>query len=276
MLYLRAMKELNGSELASFIKERQAKQVRALRQAWRIQPCLAIVTDVQNPVIETYMRLKQRYGADILIDVEIHRAAAGQALGVIDELNHREDVQGIIVQLPVSDLAQTEELLESVQKEKDVDGLRQKSNFQAATPTAISWLLAGYGVELKGRKMAIVGRGRLVGAPLERMWLKSGVDVTVFEKGDDLIQLTNYDVIVSATGVPGLITSQMVKPKAVVIDAGTASEDGKIVGDVAEEVRLRKDVVITPKKGGVGPLTVSALFDNVITACLKIANQVKN
>lgn len=81
------------------------------------------------------------------------------------------------------------------------------------------------------------------------MWLKSGVDVTVFEKGDDLIQLTNYDVIVSATGVPGLITSQMVKPKAVVIDAGTASEDGKIVGDVAEEVRLRKDVVITPKKG---------------------------
>lgn len=276
MLYLRAMKELNGSELASFIKERQAKQVRALRQAWRIQPCLAIVTDVQNPVIETYMRLKQRYGADILIDVEIHRAAAGQALGVIDELNHREDVQGIIVQLPVSDLAQTEELLESVQKEKDVDGLCQKSNFQAATPTAISWLLAGYGVELKGRKVAIVGRGRLVGAPLERMWIKSGVDVTVFEKGDDLIQLTNYDVIVSATGVPGLITSQMVKPKAVVIDAGTASEDGKIVGDVAEEVRLRKDVVITPKKGGVGPLTVSALFDNVITACLKIANQVKN
>jgi len=68
----------------------------------------------------------------------------------------------------------------------------------------------------------------------------------------------------------------MVKPKAVVIDAGTASEDGKIVGDVAKEVRLRRDVVITPKKGGVGPLTVSALFDNVITACLKIANQVKN
>jgi bifunctional protein folD len=270
------MKELNGSELASFIKERQAKQVRALRQAWRIQPCLAIVTDVQNPVIKTYMRLKQRYGADILIDVEIHRAAAGQALGVIDKLNHREDVQGIIVQLPVSDLVQTEELLESVQKEKDVDGLCQKSNFQAATPTAISWLLAGYGVELKGRKVAIVGRGRLVGAPLERMWLKSGVDVTVFEKGDDLMQLVNYDVIVSATGVPGLITSQMVKPKAVVIDAGTASENGKIVGDVAEEVRLRKDVVITPKKGGVGPLTVSALFDNVIMACLKIANQVKN
>lgn len=276
LLYLMTMRELNGSELAGFIKERQAKQVRALRQAWRINPCLAIVTDVENPVIETYMRLKQRYGADILVDVEIHRVPAGGALEVIQELNNRDDVQGIILQLPISNPEQTEELLESIREDKDVDGLRKRAIFQAATPTAISWLLAGYGVDLKGKKVAIVGRGRLVGAPLERMWLKSGVDVTVFEKGDDLSQLINYDIIVSATGVPGLIKSQMVKAKAVVVDAGTASENGKIVGDVSEEVRQRNDVIVTPKKGGVGPLTVSALFDNVITACLKIANQSKN
>ena len=276
LLYLMTMRELNGSELAGFIKERQAKQVRALRQAWHINPRLAIVTDVENPVIETYMRLKQRYGADILIDVEIHRVPAGDALEVIQELNNRDDVQGIILQLPISNPDQTEELLESIREGKDVDGLRKKAIFQAATPTAINWLLAGYGVDLKNKKVAIVGRGRLVGAPLERMWLKSDVDVTVFEKGDDLSQLINYDIIVSATGVPGLIKSQMIKTKAVVIDAGTASENGKIVGDVSEEVRQRNDVIITPKKGGVGPLTVSALFDNVITACLKIANQSKN
>ena len=276
LLYLMTMRELNGSELAEFIKERQAKQVRALRQAWHINPRLAIVTDVENPVIETYMRLKQRYGADILIDVEIHRVPAGGALEVIQELNNRDDVQGIILQLPISNSDQTEELLESIREDKDVDGLRKKAIFQAATPTAISWLLAGYGVDLKGKKVAIVGRGRLVGAPLEKMWLKSGVDVTVFEKGADLSQLVNYDIIVSATGVPGLIKSQMIKTKTVVVDAGTASENGKIVGDVSEEVRQRNDVIITPKKGGVGPLTVSALFDNVITACLKIANQSKN
>lgn len=276
LLYLMTMRELSGSELAGFIKERQAKQVRALRQAWYINPRLAIVTDVENPVIETYMRLKQRYGADILIDVEIHRVSAGGALEVIQELNNRDDVQGIILQLPISNSDQTEELLESIREDKDVDGLRKRAIFQAATPTAISWLLAGYGVDLKNKKVAIVGRGRLVGAPLEKMWLKSGVDVTVFEKGDDLSQLINYDIIVSATGVPGLITSQMIKPKAVVVDAGTASENGKIVGDVSEEVRQRNDVIITPKKGGVGPLTVSALFDNVITACLKIANQSKS
>lgn len=276
LLYLMTMRELNGSELAGFIKERQAKQVRALKQAWHINPRLAIVTDVENPVIETYMRLKQRYGADILIDVEIHRVSAGGALEVIQELNNRDDVQGIILQLPISNPEQTEELLESIREDKDVDGLRKKAIFQAATPTAISWLLAGYGVDLKGKKVAIVGRGRLVGAPLEKMWLKSGVDVTVFEKGDDLSQLIDYDIIVSATGVPGLIKSQMIKTKTVVVDAGTASENGKIVGDVSEEVRQRNDVIITPKKGGVGPLTVSALFDNVITACLKIANQSKS
>ena len=276
LLYLMTMRELNGSELAGFIKERQAKQVRALRQAWHINPRLAIVTDVENPVIETYMRLKQRYGADILIDVEIHRVPAGGALEVIQELNNRDDVQGIILQLPINNSDQTEELLESIREDKDVDGLRKRAIFQAATPTAINWLLAGYGVDLKNKKVAIVGRGRLVGAPLEKMWLKSGVDVTVFEKGDDLSQLINYDIIVSATGVPGLIKSQMIKTKTVVVDAGTASENGKIVGDVSEEVRQRNDVIITPKKGGVGPLTVSALFENVITACLKIANQSKN
>ena len=276
LLYLMTMRELNGSELAGFIKERQAKQVRALRQAWHINPRLAIVTDVENPVIEMYMRLKQRYGADILIDVEIHRVPAGGALEVIQELNNRDDAQGIILQLPISNPEQTDELLESIRENKDVDGLRKKAIFQAATPTAINWLLAGYGVDLKGKKVAIVGRGRLVGAPLEKMWLKSDVDVTIFEKGDDLSQLINYDIIVSATGVPGLIKSQMVKAKAVVVDAGTASENGKIVGDVSEEVRQRNDVIITPKKGGVGPLTVSALFDNVITACLKIANQSKS
>ena len=276
LLYLMTMRELNGSELAGFIKERQAKQVRALRQAWYINPRLAIVTDVENPVIETYMRLKQRYGADILIDVEIHRVPAGGALEVIQELNNRDDVQGIILQLPISNSDQTEELLESIREDKDVDGLRKRAIFQAATPTAISWLLAGYGVDLKNKKVAIVGRGRLVGAPLEKMWLKSDVDVTVFEKGDDLSQLINYDIIVSATGVPGLIKSQMIKTKTVVVDAGTASENGKIVGDASEDVRQRNDVTITPKKGGVGPLTVSALFDNVITACLKIANQSKS
>lgn len=268
------MKSLSGSDLAGFIKERQAKQVRGLRQAHGILPRLAIVTNVANPVIDVYMRLKQQYGSDILIDVEIHRVAPDETLVKIDELNARDDVHAAIVQLPLADMSRADEVLGRVTSEKDVDGLNPNgSKFDAATPLAINWLLAGYSVDLTNKKIAIIGRGRLVGKPLERMWRNSGLEPTVFEKGDDLSELKKYDVIVTATGDPGVITSDMVRPGAVIIDAGTASEDGKIVGDVADEVRDRQDISITPKKGGVGPLTVAALFDNVITACLRIAHQ---
>lgn len=265
------MKTLNGAELASFIKERQAKQVRGLRQAWHIQPRLAIVTDTDNPVIETYMRLKRRYGGDILIEVEIYRT--DDVCATIQELNQRTEVRGIIVQLPLRDPALTDEALALVTPEKDVDGLGPRPMFDAATPVAINWLLAGYGVDIAKRRAAIVGRGRLVGAPLERMWRSSGVDVSVFEKGDDLRQLLQYDLIVTATGSPGVVTNQMIAPGAVVVDAGTASEQGRIVGDVADEVRQRRDIVMTPVRGGVGPLTVAALFDNLITACLRMARR---
>lgn len=265
------MKTLNGAELASFIKERQAKQVRGLRQAWHIQPRLAIVTDTDNPVIETYMRLKRRYGGDILIEVEIYRT--DDVCATIQKLNQRTEVQGIIVQLPLRDPALTDEALAFVTPEKDVDGLGPRPMFDAATPVAINWLLAGYGVDIAKRRVAIVGRGRLVGAPLERMWRASGVDVAVFEKGDDLRQLLQYDLIVTATGSPGVVTNQMIAPGAVVVDAGTASEQGRIVGDVADEVRQRRDIVMTPVRGGVGPLTVAALFDNLITACLRMARR---
>lgn len=269
------MKSLNGSELAGFIKERQAKQVRALRQAWGIFPRLAIVTDANNPVIDLYMRLKQSYGADILIDVEIYRVDPGDLLQTIESLNVRDDIQGIIVQLPISDMGMADKVLGSVDPQKDVDGLNPEGRFDAATPMAINWLLSGYGVDLAHKRIAIVGRGRLVGGPLEKMWLDSGHNVDVFEHGDDLSGLSGYDVIVTAAGAGHIITGSMVKPGAVVIDAGTSSEGGEILGDVSPEVRQRQDITITPEKGGVGPLTVSALFDNLINACLKITNSEK-
>ena len=266
------MKILKGSDLAEFIKERQAKQVRALRQAWGVFPRLAIITDTNNPVIDVYMKLKQRYGADILIDVEIHRVEAGTALVKAREMNERGDIQAVIVQLPLSDMEQADEVLSSVDPRKDVDGLHPESTFDAATPMAINWLLAGHNIELEGKRVAIVGKGRLVGAPLEKMWRNSGVNITTFVRGDDLSELPQYDVIVTAVGSPHLIRPEMIKHGAVLIDAGTAVEDGEVFGDVDAEVRARADISITPEKGGVGPLTVSALFDNVITACLRIAN----
>lgn len=269
------MKLLDGRELAGFIKERQAKQVRGLRQAWGVFPKLAIVQTGDNEVSNVYMRVKQRYGEDILVDVDIHRVAMSEAVDAIARLNADESVHGIIVQLPLEDATKTDEVLAAVVPSKDVDGLGPQSEYSSATATAVDWLAAGYNVTLKGRPIAIVGHGRLVGAPLAELWRAAGLDVTVCdETTDDLTSaLRAAQVVVSATGQAGLITERMLQPGAVVIDAGASTEGGRIVGDVAASVRERDDLTITPEQGGVGPLSVASLFDNVITAARKVADR---
>jgi methylenetetrahydrofolate dehydrogenase (NADP+)/methenyltetrahydrofolate cyclohydrolase len=262
------MKVLNGLELAEFIKERQAHEVRALRQAWQVEPKLAIVVTVEHPAIEVYMRMKQRYGADVLIDVDVHRVQQSEAKQLIERLNADETVHGIIVQLPLENPDETDEIVDMVAPEKDVDALGKNATLDPATPLAITWLLAGYNVELRGKKIVLVGRGKLVGAPLERILKTSDYDVTVVDsKTPDIgAVVTEADVIITATGQPGLVTADMIKQGAVVVDAGVAGEQGKTVGDLAADVYERDDLTLTPTKGGVGPLTICALFDNVIRA----------
>lgn len=262
------MKLLNGRELAGYIKERQARQVRALRQAQHIQPKLAIVVTVDNPVIDVYMRMKNRYGADILIDVDIHRIGQDDAPALIDSLNGDDSVHGIIVQLPLERPEETDAIVDLVAPEKDVDALGRNAIFDPATPMAILWLLAGYNIDLKDKKVLLVGRGKLVGAPLEKIFKTSGIDVTVAtrETGDLASLSREADVIITATGSPAILYADMIKSKAVVVDAGVAGEEGKTVGDLAPDVYDRDDLTLTPQKGGVGPLTVCALFENVIRA----------
>lgn len=262
------MKSLNGSEIASYMKVNQAKKARDLILKG-VKPKLVIVRDNDAPVISKYVQLKQRYGADIGVDVEDwldpDLSSAIKKAGQ-DKLTH-----GIIVQLPLVHPEKTASIVAQLDPEKDVDGLNPEGDvFESATATAINLLLAGYDIELRGQSIAIVGHGRLVGAPLEKMWQKSGYDVTVFRKGDDLSDLDRFEIIITATGVPHLITSEMVQPGAVVVDAGTASEGGVLVGDVDDSVRERKDLrALTPKLGGVGPLTVTALFEHVLRVAEK-------
>jgi len=262
------VKLLNGKELAGFIKERQAKEVRSLRQAHNLFPKLAIVQAKDDPVINTYVRLKKQYGADILIDVDVHRVEQAEIPELLKSLNADISIHGIIVQLPLTDTSQTDEIVNLVAPEKDVDALGQNSKFDPATPMAILWLLSGYGVNLASKKVLLIGRGKLVGAPLERILKASGIDVRIADRStNDLKQEALWaDVIITATGSPAILYPEMIKPDAVVVDAGVASEDGKTVGDLAPEVYQRDDLTITPAKGGVGPLTVSALFENVIRA----------
>lgn len=272
------MKLLNGRELAGFIKERQAHEVRALRQASHMVPRLAIIQTTDDPVIATYVRLKQRYGADILAQVDVHRVAQAEAPALIRQLNADPAVHGIIVQLPLADPAQTDDIVNLVASGKDVDALGKDAALDPATPLAILWLLAGYNIALAGKNIVLVGRGKLVGAPLERMLRASGNEVAVVTSAtkDMAATIAQADVLVTATGVPGVVTAAMLKRGAVVVDAGVASEGGKTVGDLAPDVYERDDLTVTPTKGGVGPLTVCALFDNVIRAARAVAGKAPN
>jgi methylenetetrahydrofolate dehydrogenase (NADP+)/methenyltetrahydrofolate cyclohydrolase len=262
------MKILNGSELAGYIKGRQLRAVSALTQSYGIIPKLAIIQVKDDPVINTYVRLKNRYGSEIGVEVETFKPKQSDIKQVIDDLNADESVHGIIVQLPLEDTAQTDEIVNMVTHSKDVDALADKSDFDPATPTAILWLLAGYNIELKGKDILIVGKGKLVGSPLNKMLKASGLNVKVADRSvTNLSELTlDADVIVTATGSPAILYSSMIKPGAVVVDAGVASEEGKTVGDLANDIYERDDLTLTPRKGGVGPLTVCSLFENVIKA----------
>jgi methylenetetrahydrofolate dehydrogenase (NADP+)/methenyltetrahydrofolate cyclohydrolase len=262
------MKILNGKELAEFIEERQAHEVRSLRQAGGVQPKLAIVVTVDHPAIDVYVRMKQQYGADILVDVDLHRVRQVEVPKLIEKLNADTSVHGIIVQLPLEDPAQTDEIVNLVAPEKDVDALGKDATLDPATPLAIMWLLAGYNMALEGKKIVLVGHGKLVGQPLERMLLASGYDVTVVDRTTQDMKtiVRQADIVITATGQPGLVQSDMLKENSVVVDAGVAGEQGKTVGDLADNVYERTDLTLTPRKGGVGPLTICALFDNVIRA----------
>lgn len=267
---------LSGSELVDFIMERQARQVRALRQASRIIPKLAVIrSTAASSVIDTYIRMKKLYGEQILIETIVETLAEADMPAAIKRLNEDASVHGIIVQLPLADPSITDSIVDQIIPEKDVDGLGKSATYDSATAAAINWLLAGYAIDLRQKKIVIVGNGRLVGRPLAAIWKASGYNVQVLDDShtDIASELKGAEVIVSATGVPRLITSEMVEAGAVIVDAGTASESGVVVGDIDPLVRERQDIKITPEKGGVGPLTIALLFDHVIQSATKVAEQ---
>ncbi len=260
------MHELNGKVLAEYIKQRQEKQAQRLL-ARDVQPKLVIIQAKDDKVIDSYVKMKRRYGRDIGVEAEIRKIEQSDLIETIKQANQDESVHGLIVQLPLTDDSQTDEAVALVDPHKDVDGLSADPDFDPATATAILWLLAGYNIDLVGKKIAIIGQGRLVGEPLSRMLEDSGHEVVKIDEHTENVpeKVSECDVIVTATGVPRLVKTDWIKQGAVVVDAGTASEGAFVVGDVDDAVREREDLkALTPLKGGVGPLTVCALFENTL------------
>lgn len=259
--------KLDGDELASYIKARHVGEIRSLP----VKPKLAIIMHPKSGVAtRTYVeRTKKGYAQDIGADCHIHEVAMNTAelIDLINQLNTDTTVNGIIVQLPYPDV-DTEQILASVAPHKDIDGLGPESNFDMPTPQAILWLLAAYNLTYKDKKVAVVGQGRLVGGPLSDLLENSGALVTRCDDQTTNLQAITLDsdVIISATGQPKLIKPSMVKSGTVIIGAGTSDIGGSTKGDLDKELYNDDSLKIARNTGGVGPVTVAALFDNLLIA----------
>lgn len=259
--------KLDGDELASYIKQRHSGEIKQMAT----KPKLAIIMHADSGrATRTYVeRTKKGYAVDIGADCQIHEVTLDQAavIDLINQLNNDSAVTGIIVQLPYPGV-DIDEVLASVAPHKDIDGLGPDSNFDMPTPQAILWLMAAYNVDYKGKKVAIIGQGRLVGKPVADMLENSGAIVTRCDHSTpDIKTVTlNSDIIISATGQPKLITPDMVKPGSIVIGAGTSDVGGSTKGDLDPALYADDSLKIARNTGGVGPVTVAALFDNLLIA----------
>ena len=261
---------LKGSDLVEYISERQAKQVRALIQSKGLAPTLAIlVANPKNLAIQKYIKFKRARAEQLGIEIQVHKLEQGQLEEAILKLNQDSGVHGIILQLPLEDPTQTEHLLSLISPQKDVDALGKEALVQPATAGAILWLLAGYNVELKNKKILIIGQGRLVGAPITRLLEEQNLNLMTLDISDSEQKLKTEtqkaDIIITAAGSPGLIKLNYLRDKQVVIDAGTTESGGMLVGDLDPEVYSSDlNLKLTPKVGGLGPLTIIYLFENLI------------
>ncbi|WP_457601451.1 bifunctional methylenetetrahydrofolate dehydrogenase/methenyltetrahydrofolate cyclohydrolase FolD [Hydrogenivirga sp.] len=271
---------LDGKELSKTIREELKKEVEGYLSSGYRKPGLAVVLVGNDPASQVYVNNKikacNKVGIESFLYHLDERTLTEELLDVIAELNSREEVDGILVQLPLPEQIDQREVILAIHPDKDVDGFhpenmgklvaRMEDGFIPCTPLGIDLLLSHYGIDLKGRDVVIVGAGFIVGRPLSLLMLWRDATVTVCHiHTKDLKKHTlGADVLVSAAGVPGLIRADMVKEGAVVVDVGINKVEGRIVGDVDFEGVKGKVRAITPVPGGVGPMTVTGLLMNTM------------
>ncbi|SDH49743.1 methylenetetrahydrofolate dehydrogenase (NADP+) / methenyltetrahydrofolate cyclohydrolase [Sinosporangium album] len=272
---------LDGKATSAKIKADLAQRVAALAERG-VRPGLGSILVGDDPGSQIYVASKHRDCAEVGIASlrrDLPETATQEQVGaVIDELNADPACTGYIVQLPLPRHLDAQALIERMDPAKDADGLHPVNLGRLVhmvdaplpcTPRGIVVLLQEYGVPLKGAETVIVGRGITVGRPLGLLLTRRSENstVTLCHTGtvDLAAHVRNADIVVAAAGVPGLITAEMVKPGAAVLDVGVSRVDGKIAGDVAQDV---KEVAgfVAPNPGGVGPMTRAMLLTNVVEA----------
>lgn len=237
-----------------------------------VKPRLAIILIGNDPASILYIKMKRKIAEILGIKFDLFhlsdKVLQNEVEKLIMKLNQDKAITGIFIQLPLPSNLRREKILKLILSSKDVDGFY--GNFPAPTAQAILEILEFYKIEIKNKKIVIIGRGRLVGRPLEKLLRQMGIRPELVDKKTKNFKniLFGSDIIVTATGVPGLIKAEMVSKNTIIIDAGTAEANGKIVGDVEPLVYL-KVRSYSPVPGGVGPVTVACLMRNIVEAAKK-------
>ena len=272
---------INGSAIARDIRRHVADRVQRFRLNSGRAPGLATILVGDDPASQVYVDNKRRLATECGFGDQ-HRwlpsnSTRGDIERVIDELAESLEVDGILLQLPVPSVRDSAALIDRIPADKDVDGLgsvnagrlaRHVPGLRPCTPTGVMRLLDTTRITLRGKVAAVVGTSALVGRPMAQMLLERDATVLMaHEYTADLAALTrSADVVITATGVRGLITAEHIRPGATVIDVGITRTANGVVGDVDFERVRQVAGAITPVPGGVGPMTVAVLLSNTITA----------
>ncbi len=270
---------INGKEISAQIKEELKEKVAAMKEEG-ISVCLAVIQVGDDPASSVYVGNKKKACAYIGItslSYELpEETTQEELLKLIEELNKREDVNGILVQLPVPEHIDEDAVIRAIAPEKDVDGFHPQSvgalcigqkGFVSCTPAGIIQLLKRSGIEIAGKECVIIGRSNIVGKPMALLLLRENGTVTVtHSRTKNLKEVTKRaDILVAAVGKPRMITREYVKEGAVVIDVGIhRNENNKLCGDVDYDDVAPVCSAITPVPGGVGPMTIAMLMNNCV------------
>ena len=279
-----AARIIDGKKIAAAVREEVRREVAALRERTGRVPGLAAVLVGDDAASATYVRSKRKACEEAGIASWLHALPAdtpqADLIRLVQELNREAAVHGILVQLPLPKPIDERTVLEVVDPAKDVDGftfgsigrlVENQAVLPPCTPAGILELLDREGVALQGKDAVVVGRSEIVGKPVALLLLHRHATVTIcHSRTADLAgHCRRADVLVAAAGRPRLITGEMVKPGATVIDVGINRVDGKLVGDVDFASAAERAARITPVPGGVGPMTVALLLRNTLRACAR-------
>jgi methylenetetrahydrofolate dehydrogenase (NADP+) / methenyltetrahydrofolate cyclohydrolase len=273
---------IDGKAVAAAVRVEVRGEADAFRARCGRAPGLATVLVGDDPASATYVRNKRKACADCGIDSIAHELPATtsqrELLALVQELNARDDADGILVQLPLPAHIDAAVILDALNAAKDVDGLHPMNQarlvaghagLRPCTPLGIMRLLDTTGVELRGARAVVIGRSNLVGKPAAFLLLERHATVTMCHSRtrDLAAEVGGADVLVAAIGKAHLVRGGWVKPGAVVIDVGTnRNAAGKLVGDVDFEAARERAAFITPVPGGVGPMTIAMLLKNTVAA----------